>query len=209
MPEASQQPALFDDDDDAMDSREQEAADALDQGISEELALLLCPADGADTGAGDGGAGFSEAAEEAPAEDTVAGVAAGVAEAMVVAGVADADELPAAVGEDAAMAVPPPPQAEELWRQLGPTTNMGYVYDSTPRSVLRIQRGKPKNSVTVNCYLHPGCKLLLVEARCPSDEVLKQWLYEVPRAVPGSSEGRQLAATHMELGKGRWSGRKQ
>lgn len=200
---------LFDDDD-AMDSREQEAADALEQGISEELELLLRPTDAGDNGSSDGGAGVTGAVEDAPDEAAVATVAAGVAEALADAGVADDDLDPPGDGaESAAMAPPPPPPAEELWRQLGPTTAMGYVYDSTPRSVLRIQRGKPKNIVTVICYLHPGCKLLLTEARCPPDEALKQWLYEVPRAAPGSAEGRQLAATHMALGKGRWGGRRR
>jgi hypothetical protein len=47
----------------------------------------------------------------------------------------------------------------------------GYVY-LRGRHVLRIQRGKPANSVTVNCYRHPGCILCIRQHKCPDDDTL-------------------------------------
>lgn len=198
--------ALFED----MDLREQEALDIAGDGIVEELASLLCP--GPDDPTNDGIWVEGEEAAELPDDDvdeaTAQEVAAGVAQAMQSVGV-ECDTVGEEEDGDRANAEEPlPPAPVELWRELGLVIGLGYVYDRTPRSVLRIQRGKPKNSVTVNCYKHPGCKLLLTEARCPADDVLKQWLYEVPPSSPGDKEeGRRLATQHMDLGRGRWGGR--
>ena len=52
-----------------------------------------------------------------------------------------------------------------------PESGMGYFYYQG-RSVLRIQRGKPKNSVTINCYRHPGCHLCVREHICPDNNTL-------------------------------------
>lgn len=143
------QPSLLDEDE-AMDSREQEALDALEQGISEELELLLCPADVANDGSGGGVTDVQGAIEEdVPDEATVAAVVAGVVDAIASVGEADDDLAPQAGEEHGASAgsvVPPPPPAEELWLQLGPTTALGYVYDATPRSVLRIQGGSQRTA---------------------------------------------------------------
>lgn len=103
------------------------------------------------------------------------------------------------------IAVEPPPQP---WERLGEVSAYGYVYDGA-RSVMRVQRGKPARSVSVSCYLHPACTLLLTQALCPSDAVLKQWLFEVEAAPPGapSAERKELARQHMALGRARWSAR--
>lgn len=195
-----------------MDLRDQETQTAIDEGFYQELESLLIPgpSDQVAYGMGAANEGLGRAEDDDDGdEDTARAVAAGVAQTMASV---DPDEGPAAAGEegaDVADVEAPASEPAQLWQALGLVTPQGYVYDSTPRSVLRIQRGKPKNSVTVNCYLHIGCKLLLTETRCPSDEVLKQWLYEVPAPKRGSSrdEVRQLAEEHMQLGKGRWGGR--
>lgn len=85
---------------------------------------------------------------------------------------------------------------------------MGYIYEAC-RSVMRIQRGKPSGSVTVNCYRHPGCHLLLSQSRCPDDSTLKRWLFEVdPAPAEATTAERQaLARRHMALAKARWSGK--
>ncbi len=100
---------------------------------------------------------------------------------------------------------PPVGVPVEPWRLLGEVTKMGYVYDDEPRSVLRIQRGKPRFSVTVTCYKHRGCHLLLTEARAPSDDVLKQWLFEVP-ATPKEAtvaENKTLSERHRAIARDR------
>lgn len=206
--------ALFDED---MDLRDREDVDALDHGPQdelEELFALLAESLPEDVGDGDFGGGGGPA-PDLPDEQTAAEVAEGLAQVM--SGIDTGEEAqPANEASSSSAAADevnaaPAPIVDERWRDLGPVTDIGYVYDSTPRSVLRIQRGKPKNSVTINCYKHPGCRLLLTEARCPDDDGLKRWLFEVPPAAPGSSrdEAKRLAETHMALGKGRWGGAKQ
>lgn len=105
----------------------------------------------------------------------------------------------------AAHEVPKPP--EELMTDPSP---MGYVYEEG-RSVMRVQRGKPARSVTITCYRHSKCTMLLTEARCPSDLELNRWSLAVPAAPQGCSveESRVLAAQHMALGKGQWAGRRR
>lgn len=96
------------------------------------------------------------------------------------------------------------------WEKLiGPSPIAGYVSDGQ-RSVMRIQRGKPKNRVTVTCYRHRKCGLLLNEDRCPPDSELLKWVYEV-EATPGDAEpevSKALSAQHIALGKARWSSRR-
>ena len=86
----------------------------------------------------------------------------------------------------------------------------GYVYMG-PRSVMRIQRGKPANSVTVTCYRHRNCHICLTQANCPSDLVLKQWLFDVPATPEGASvdANRELALRHMQIAKDKWGVRKR
>lgn len=77
---------------------------------------------------------------------------------------------------------------------------MGYVYHDG-RSILRIQRGKPKGSLSVKCYRHPGCSFLLGLAHDPGDDELVEWALKLPAVPAGATtaEGRALAAEHMGL----------
>lgn len=139
--------------------------------------------------------------------------------ASINAVIDDGDELEAAPSAEAASSsasanadvdvvpveeVPKPPEE----RMTDPSP-MGYVYEGG-RSVMRIQRGKPARSVTITCYRHSRCTMLLTEARCPSDLELKRWSLAVPAAPQGCpvEESRALAAQHMALGKGQWAGRR-
>lgn len=196
-----------------MDLREGEAAQPLAEGSDDELEDAFDPNRGGATLAGDNldGDPWQEAEVEVVEEATAKEVAEGVASTMadVALGEDDAGEHAAAEEDD--VAEPPQEAPVEPWQSLGPVSQLGYVYNTDCRMVLRIQRGKPKNSVTVNCYLHSRCKLLLTEARCPDDDTLKRWLFEVPAPTPGlpAVEARALAERHMALGKGRWGGKRQ
>ena len=99
----------------------------------------------------------------------------------------------------------PPPAVPEPWMELTGPSATGY-FSLGVRSVLRIQRGKPAYSVTVNCYRHVGCRLLIAQSRCPDDEALKRWLFEVhpPAADAPAAEKKHLATDHMNIGKARW-----
>lgn len=191
--------------DEDMDLRDQEAQEALDEHIVDELEQLLLPDPVAGPSQAVGGGQSMSGEEDAEELDeaVVAHVAAGLAEAMAEVDNGEGASQEEALPNEGAGA---PPVVREPWMDLGPVTALGYVYDSTPRSVLRIQRGKPKNSVTINCYLHTGCRMLLTEARCPDDDTLKRWLFEVPAPTPGmqKEELANLAQQHMSLGKGRW-----
>lgn len=97
--------------------------------------------------------------------------------------------------------------AVEPWQELvGPTTAMGYIYYKG-RSHMRIIRGNPKYSVTISCYNHPSCSFVLSEKRCPSDEELKKWSFEVGRAPEGSSSAikAKLRDEHKGLALARWT----
>lgn len=196
-----------------MDLREVCAEEIDDPELLAELEATFGLSSHTPLAAGDGGDGAPDAEpdEQPPDEEVVRSVAAGVLEALAsVEGGGDASASASSNGD----AAPPPPQPEvaamEPWLALGETTELGYVYDAQPRSVMRIQRGKPKRSVTINCYIHTGCRMLLTEDRCPDDSVLKRWLFEVPAPSPGCSrdEARHLAEQHMALGKGRWGGKR-
>ena len=121
------------------------------------------------------------------------------------------EALASDTGADQEQAPPPaldPPAEEQPWQRLGDPSQMGYCY-LDGRSVLRIQRGKPKNSCTVTCYRHSGCHLLLTMARCPSTDTLKQWAFEVPALAADASpaERKAQARKHMDMAMGRWGAR--
>lgn len=155
--------------------------------------------------------GLCEVAEALPDPATVSEVAAGVAKAMAEIGVGEDEPTTSAASSTDAPATAEAVAEPEPWLDLGEVTSLGYIYNSEPRTVMRVQRGKPANSVTINCYLHSGCRLLLTEARCPDDATLKRWLFEVPAPRPGATkeEAKKLAQDHMALGKGRWGGKKK
>lgn len=160
---------------------------------------------------GDGGDGVLNApfCDDLPDEATARAIASGSAAALAEVDVGDG-EAPLAAASSGGVPVAAGQELEPLqpWLALGEVTKQGYIYDATPRSVMRIQRGKPKRSVTINCYYHPSCSMLLTEDRCPDDMTLKRWLYEVPPAPPGCSrdEAKRLAEEHMTAGKSRWGG---
>lgn len=73
--------------------------------------------------------------------------------------------------------------------------------------MLRIQRGKPANRVTISCYRHPSCNILVNESRAPSDQDVFSWLYEVEPVAQGMSkeERQELARRHKKLARDRWT----
>ena len=112
---------------------------------------------------------------------------------------------------------PPAPVEEEVaaldqqpWERLSDVSPLGYVYDGG-RSIMRVQRGKPAQSVTVNCYNHSQCKMLLTLNRCPDDMTLKRWYFSVPAPPPGASTeaSRALGRQHMAEGLRQWGGRRR
>lgn len=94
------------------------------------------------------------------------------------------------------------------WEGLQGGSKLGYWY-MNGRTVMRIQRDNPRGSTTVNCYVHSGCRLLLSNARCPEDSVLKRWLFETPPAPDGAPAAvrASFAQQHMQLAKSRWTAR--
>ena len=134
------------------------------------------------------------------AQDLADEVAEGAADVAGGIGLEPDDDGPAAEVE---VLPPAPPPEDDVWE--GPSIS-GYCYLGG-RSVLRIQRGAPANSVTVSCYKHPSCRMCLSEARCPSNDGLKAWYHEGETPSPDATtdEKRLLAKQHMKLGMDRWS----
>ena len=139
-----------------------------------------------------------------------AGVAAVVIEqldsnALEMAGLLPDDPGGAAPGPSDALPPPPAPPPPERWETLTGPNAAGY-YKEDFRDRLRVQRGKPVNSCTVNCYFHPNCKLLLAMSRTPPDDELKRWLFAV--RIPSPEESRDvrqaLAKEHSALGYSKW-----
>ena len=136
-------------------------------------------------------------------------VADPVAERVVLEGLDEVvdPELETSAVEDRPEAdEPPPPPELEPWEETSDPSPLGYCY-YRGRQVLRIQRGKPAHSVSISCYRHNSCTLLLGMTRCPPDHILKQWCFEVEANPPGATRAARvaLAREHMALGKGRWS----
>ena len=164
--------------------------------------VVLAPAAGV---ADDGGARVSD--------DVVAGAAAIVAEIEATRDiVCDTEILGPVEGADHDGARPPePPPPPPPWEGLSPPSATGYVYDSNQagRSVMRIQRAKPSpGSTQVSCYQHTGCTALFSTWRCPTDQPLYEWLFEVEGNVPGMSAAQRkaLSKRHMAIGKASWTG---
>ena len=96
----------------------------------------------------------------------------------------------------------PPPWAR--FTRICPIT--GFVY-LDGRVQCRIRHGNPKNKVSVTCYKHTGCKLIINGSRYPGDDVIYSWLFEFPEDVPGMTIAERHAARdrHIEVAKARWS----
>lgn len=138
---------------------------------------------------------------------------AAVQQAMVEAGLSGEDGA-----EGASSSAAPPPAAEgpppeevvmappQPWDNfIGPSAS-GYVHDAG-RAVLRIQRGKPANRVTLSCYKHPGCTLLVNENRAPDNLEIFKWFVEVesPHGDMSTAEKRALTARHKALARAKWT----
>ena len=155
-------------------------------------------------------------------EEVATLVSAGVAEVAEKVGLADDDAEVGHVGTGASSSssgvvgdlgepppLPPPTAAPPTppmpIDRLSPVSPLGYVYLDN-RSIMRIQRGKPKKSITVNCYRHPSCGFLCAEWRIETNRPLFEWLFEVPEGVT-REEKKALAAEHTRIGKQRWTGK--
>lgn len=149
--------------------------------------------------------------------DTVRAVGAEVEQAAQAAGLGEQLEEVEASGAGAGIAptdAPPaekdllPPPAREPWELMSEPSASGYLYFEG-RSVMRIQRGKPTGRLTLTCFRHPGCNLLINLPRAPNDLELKKWLFEVEPAPAGASmaERQALAKRHVQLARARWTAR--
>lgn len=205
---------------------EGELADILDEEEAIELreCFLPQPADMEEAGldneiAGGPEAMFEEGGHSEIDKGTVAEVEAGFEHIAEAIGLVANFEVGGggATGASSSSGAPPAPEEEgptmaeqQPWERLSEVSAQGYVYDGG-RSVMRIQRGKPANSVTVNCYIHSQCKMLLTMRRCPDDMMLKRWFCSVPPPAPGASPeaSRALGRKHMDDGLRQWGGRKK
>ncbi len=107
-----------------------------------------------------------------------------------------------AVSSDVAGHVTPP----QPWDNLRGPFPSGFVYDDL-RSILRVQRGKPKGNVSISCYKHSACSFLVTEARAPPDIEIFRWLFEEPASARDASSAERKAAArrHIALAKEKWS----
>lgn len=132
--------------------------------------------------------------DQAPAGDGAAGD-----------GPASAPSDEPASSSDAIVAPPAP------WASLvGPSPASGYVYDAG-RSIARIQRGKPLKRVTITCYRHPGCSVLVNEDRAPTDQAVFEWLFSMPAADPQmpAAERKELTTKHKASARAMWTAPKK
>ena len=91
------------------------------------------------------------------------------------------------------------------WELCSEPSDLGYV-SLGGKTVMRIQRNVLPHSVRVTCYRHTACSLTISAERCPSDSVLKRWLFEVPANPPAVTPElkKELSTTHKDLGRSRW-----
>lgn len=151
--------------------------------------------------------------EEEAAAFAVAAAAAGVSDEGVCDPLQveeEGVEPPSAAGEPAAGSsgdgAAPPPVPQPWEEMVGPSPLGGYVYYQG-RSVLRIQRDKPKGKCTVTCYRHRRCHFLLNLNRTPTDLDLFKWLFELPPTESSATdeEKKALTARHMGNARAKWS----
>lgn len=162
----------------------------------------------------DGTRPHQEDAEEPrpPAESIIVDASAMELDATELARALEEAEVPSAASapdpDDAEPAAPSEEAKEEPpWAQLGPpSATSGYVYFGG-RSICRIQRGRPANKVTITCYRHPGCSVLVNAARAPVDVDVYKWLFEIePATTDMSTPVRQaLTARHKAIARERWT----
>eukprot|EP00959_Pyramimonas_sp_CCMP1952_P224953 4703828-Pyramimonas_sp.AAC.2 len=133
--------------------------------------------------------------------------------AMAEAAFSFLEEVEGAPGDPAAGSstdgppLPPPPDPpQEPWHLLSDQSPQGY-YHLGGRQVLRVQRGRPVNSVTITCYRHRGCSICVPGHLCGTDEDIFKWLFEVEPTPDGAhaSVNKPLAKQHMDSGRAKWS----
>lgn len=119
-------------------------------------------------------------------------------------GLASASSSCGPVAEEEPMVDEAPPPLPPCDRMEGPSSS-GYVYFEG-RSAMRIQRNRPLGRLTLSCYKHPKCTLLVNLDRAPTDEDLKRWFFEGEAAPPGSDKNIciELGRKHLQAAKDRW-----
>lgn len=200
---------------------EAELEDLLDEDVEELLATLADPQHGLDAGASEEAQVVGELNQNVEERANLLAIIEEEADACGLEGepgepLCTEGNIPSK-GNDATAAAsssidrlaaqsvecdpPPPPPPPE--RCTGPSP-MGYV-SFEGRSILRILRGNPKNSLSIKCYRHPGCTWLLPLRLAPPDADLIAWSFEVPPATPGMppAEAKELARRHIKLAE-RW-----
>lgn len=102
--------------------------------------------------------------------------------------------------QDVEVMAPPPaePSLRDRFGLVGPSST-GYV-TSEGRLCVRIQRGKPKGSVSIRCYRHRNCSLLLTERLALGDDDLLEWAFSVEATGPELSLEESQALTASEEG---------
>ena len=123
---------------------------------------------------------------------------------MEVSGNADGEPAgDGAVAGDAdglGLIMPPPPMTTR--ERMGVTGPFFSCYlHAGGRSVGRIIRGKPRGSVSMQCYFRPSCKFVIAERMGPGDDSLIDWLYEMPAPLDTAFtlERKAAALAHMLL----------
>lgn len=114
-------------------------------------------------------------------------------EAVAHGNAADADDPPAGpLGQEDM-------SAAEAFKVTGPSP-MGYVCQDG-KTVMRIQRGNPKGSLSVRCYQHSKCSFLLSLKDAPSDDDLIRWCFAVSakESAASTAEAAKLAQDHLKL----------
>lgn len=196
---------------------EMDLADAELQSLAgsdtEELTLtyLLAGADAEDPAATDHGQQGTHASMNIePSAEQLAAMETAMDETGIegassgdVPGADGGPDVGVAAAQPADEVVAPPPPWATLVHPTGPS---GYYYQNG-RSVLRIQRGKPAGRVTISCYRHPACTILVNESRAPPDEEVFEWLYSVPPATAEMSpaERKALSAQHRGIAREKWT----
>ena len=97
----------------------------------------------------------------------------------------------------------PIPPTVEPWDEIPIPPVSGYVYREG-RHIMRIQRGKPTaTSVTVNCYQHPRCSIVVPVRRVADNKMLVRWYFSMPPCPEGMSRAdkAQMTIDHKEKGK--------
>lgn len=190
---------------------EEELEGMIDEDIAEVLATFVDPLE--DGGTNPDGQGLL--ADDRPVHDHIEELQAAAAEEGDALGLGargqeggeDAlsrSSVAGAVGADDTVppAAPLPQEPRSVAEQFGVSgpSGMGYVCHDG-KTVMRIQRGNPKGSLSVRCYRHTRCSFLLSLKDAPEDDELIRWCFAVRAKGPGddAAETAKLAQEHLRL----------